>query len=47
MSKILIVDDEKNICDLLSLYFIKDGFTVFMANDGEKALEEFEVNKNS
>ena len=43
MSKILVVDDEKNICELLSLYFIKDGFTVFTANDGKTALEKFKT----
>lgn len=28
MSRILVVDDEKNICDLLSLYLVKEGFEV-------------------
>lgn len=38
MSKVLIVDDEPNI--LLSLEFLmkKQGYTVFIARDGEEAL---------
>ncbi len=41
MNRILVVDDEKNICDLLSLYLVKEGFEVVCANDGEQALEKF------
>ena len=37
--KILIVDDDENICELLRLYLQKDGFEVIVANDGEKAVE--------
>ncbi len=40
--KILVVDDDENICDLLRLYLEKDGYTVKIANDGEQALEAFE-----
>ncbi|MEG0912700.1 MAG: response regulator transcription factor [Oscillospiraceae bacterium] len=38
-TKILIVDDEKNICELLRLYFEKEGFVVLMAHDGEQAVD--------
>ena len=38
-SKILIVDDDKNICELLRLYFEKDGFDTIVANDGEAAIK--------
>ena len=41
MSKILVVDDEKNICDLLSLYLIKEGYEVECAHDGEAAISKF------
>ena len=41
MSRILVVDDEKNICDLLSLYLVKEGFEVECANDGNEALKKF------
>ncbi len=37
--KILIVDDDENICELLRLYLEKDGFETMVANDGEKAVE--------
>ncbi len=36
--KILIVDDDENICELLRLYLEKDGFETVVANDGEQAL---------
>jgi len=38
-TKILIVDDDENICELLRLYLEKDGFTTIVANDGKKAVE--------
>ena len=41
MNKILVVDDEKNICDLLSLYLIKEGYSVECAHDGQEALTKF------
>lgn len=37
--KILIVDDEKSICELLRLYFEKEDFDVVMAYNGQAALE--------
>lgn len=37
--KILIVDDDENICELLRLYLEKDGFETVVANDGEQAVE--------
>lgn len=40
-NKILVCDDDKNICELLRLYLQKDGFAVSIANDGEEALEKF------
>ncbi len=39
--KILVVDDDENICDLLRLYLEKDGYIVKIANDGEQALDAF------
>lgn len=36
--KILIVDDDKNICQLLGLYLDRDGFTAEFCHDGESAL---------
>ena len=40
--KILVVDDEPIVCDVLSKYLIKDGFEVETSEDGEAALEVFE-----
>ena len=42
MAKILVVDDDLNICELLKLYLENDGYTVFTANDGEAAVEQFQ-----
>lgn len=39
--KIMVVDDDKNICELLRLYLEKEGYSVTIANDGEKALAKF------
>ena len=41
MAKILIVDDDKNICELLRLYIEKEGFDTCIANDGRQALKFF------
>lgn len=37
--KILIVDDDNNICELLRLYLEKDGFETVVANDGLTAVK--------
>ena len=39
--KILVVDDEKNICDLLRMYLEKEGYTVVMAHNGLDAVNMF------
>ena len=39
--KILIVDDEINICELLRLYLEKEGYVTEVVNDGAKALDAF------
>ncbi len=36
--KILIVDDDENICELLRLYLEKDGFNTLIAHDGQQAV---------
>ena len=41
MSRILVVDDEKNICELLTLYLTKEGHTAETAGDGEEAMRKF------
>ena len=45
--KILIVDDDNNIAELISLYLIKECFETMIVNDGESvmdALQEFNPN---
>lgn len=39
--KILVVDDDKNICEIIRLYLEKEGFEVVIANDGQEALDVF------
>lgn len=43
--KILIVDDDENICELLRLYLQKDGFNTVVANNGEKAITLVQIEK--
>lgn len=41
--KILIVDDDENIAELISLYLTKECFDTAMVHDGEEALAAFET----
>ena len=41
--KILIVDDDSNIAELISLYLIKECFDTLIVNDGEEALKQFQL----
>ncbi|MBR4832415.1 MAG: response regulator transcription factor [Butyrivibrio sp.] len=40
--KILVVDDDNNIAELISLYLIKECFETKICNDGESALRAFD-----
>ena len=40
--KIMIVDDDNNIAELISLYLTKECFDTRIVNDGEAALREFD-----
>ncbi len=40
--KILVVDDDLNICELLRLYLTKEGYNVVIANDGAAAVTTFQ-----
>ncbi|MDD6012081.1 MAG: response regulator transcription factor [Oscillospiraceae bacterium] len=40
--KILVVDDDLNICELLRLYLTKEGYNVVIANDGMSAVSMFQ-----
>ena len=41
--KILIVDDDENIAELISLYLTKEWFDTMMVHDGEEALVAFDT----
>lgn len=38
--KILIVDDEKNIVDIIAFNLKKEGYTVITAADGEEGVQK-------
>ena len=39
---ILVVEDDSNILELICMYLEKEGFDVRTANNGGKAIEEFQ-----
>lgn len=41
-AKILIADDDRNICELLKIYLEKEGCNVVLAGNGEEALLKFD-----
>lgn len=43
--KVLVVEDESDIRELLELHLLKEGYKVFTAKDGEEALEIFNKEK--
>lgn len=43
--KILVIDDDENICELVELYLLKDGFEVVTAENGKDGMEKFEKEK--
>ena len=42
-TKLLIVDDDPNICDMLKLYFENEGYMVKTANDGVDGVNTFKI----
>jgi len=42
-TKILVIDDDLNICELLRLYFEKEGYQVKTANDGSDGVSTFKM----
>jgi len=42
-TKILVIDDDSNICDLLKLYFEKEGYAVKTASDGIEGINSFKI----
>lgn len=41
--KIMVVDDDSNICELLRLYLEKEGYETIIAENGAKALQLFDT----
>lgn len=41
LEKVLIVDDDKNICDLLRIYLEKEGYSTIISNEGNEAMVKF------
>ncbi len=39
--RVLVVDDDRNICELIRLYLEKEGYQVTLAHDGQAALDKF------
>src|SRR5436309_16091413 len=44
-AKILVVDDESNILDVLELYLLREGYKVIRASDGATALTLYAEHK--
>lgn len=45
VNRILVVDDDSNICELLKLYLEKENYETTIANDGKMAVEIFDKDK--
>lgn len=43
--KILTVDDDDNICQLLKLYLVKEGYSTFICHNGKEALKKIDEEK--
>lgn len=41
LEKIMVADDDRNICELLRLYLEKEQYSVVIANDGNEAIAKF------
>lgn len=44
-AKILVIDDDANICDLLKLYLEKEGYDVKTASDGAEGVKQFKFSE--
>ncbi len=45
MKKILVVEDEQDIAEIISMALVKNGYSTDMAFDGEEALEKINLSK--
>ena len=41
IEKVLVVDDDQNICDLLRMYLERENYSVIISNDGKEAVNKF------
>jgi DNA-binding response OmpR family regulator len=44
-NKILLVEDEPKVCELIKAYLVKDGDDVVIAGDGKTAIEQAQIYK--
>ncbi|MCM1992064.1 response regulator transcription factor [Oceanirhabdus seepicola] len=44
-AKVLVVDDDRNICEIEKMYLESSGYEVEIANDGKAAIEKFQSYK--
>jgi two-component system alkaline phosphatase synthesis response regulator PhoP len=44
-NKILLVEDEPKVCELIKAYLVKDGYDVTIAGDGKTAIEKAQLYK--
>lgn len=42
-TKVLVIDDDVNICELIRLYMEKEGYEVLSVHNGKKAIEAFSM----
>ena len=42
-TKLLVIDDDANICDMLKIYFENEGYQVRTANDGIDGVQYFKI----
>lgn len=42
-TRILVVDDDTNICELLRIYFENEGYEIVVASDGSEAVSKFKM----
>lgn len=43
LEKVLVVDDDRNICELLKLYLEKEGYSVVLCHDGQEAVTRYNI----
>ncbi len=43
LEKVLVVDDDRNICELLKLYLEKEGYSVVLCHDGQEAITRYNI----